>query len=59
MRRLFGWVLSHPRTRMLVYNQGVNPVGPFRLFRYPRAAAALRAELAGSRFPAYAPELTP
>src|SRR5581483_11323001 len=37
--RLFGWVRSHPRVRMLVYNQGQNPVGPFRLSRYPSSAA--------------------
>ena len=54
--RLFGWAASHPRVRMLIYNQGVNPVGPFRLYRFPRSVAALRRALAGPRFPAFAPE---
>ncbi len=54
--QLFGWVRSHPRARMLIYNQGNNPEGPFRLSLYPSAAGALRRQLAGPRFPAYAPE---
>jgi hypothetical protein len=54
--QLFGWVGSHPRTRMLVYNQGVNPNGPFRLAQYPNATRELRRMLGGSKFPAYAPE---
>jgi hypothetical protein len=53
---LFGWVSSHARARMLIYNQGAISDGPFRLYRYPRGAAALRHWLGGSRFPAYAPE---
>jgi hypothetical protein len=59
VHQLFGWVKSHPRTRMLVYNQGAKATGPFRLSRYPLAAHALRSELAGSRFPAYAPDWQP
>jgi hypothetical protein len=54
--QLFGWVGSHPRTRMMIYNQGVNPSGPFRLSRYPSGARELRRMLAGSKFPAFAPE---
>ncbi len=53
---LFGWIGSHPRTRMLIYNQGVNPVGPLRLTSYPRAASELRRLLASPRFPSFAPE---
>ncbi len=56
VRQLFGWIRSHPRARMLIYNQGLEPGGPFRLSRYPGAARALRSELTGPRFPAYAPE---
>lgn len=56
---LFGWIGAHPRTRMLIYNQGVNLNGPFRLSWYPRAAQELRRLLASPRFPAYAPELAP
>lgn len=28
--RLFGWIGSHPRARMLIYNQGLDANGPFR-----------------------------
>jgi hypothetical protein len=47
IRQLFGWVRSHGRVRMLVYNQGERAGGPFRLERYPAAARALRSELSG------------
>jgi hypothetical protein len=57
--QLFSFVGSHPRVRMLMYNQGASSDGPFRLSRYPRAAGALRRALASSRFPAYAPEWGP
>jgi hypothetical protein len=49
-RRLFAWVRSHPRVRMMVYNQGHDPAGPFRLRRYPRSASVVRRALASSRF---------
>jgi hypothetical protein len=45
VRRLFGWVHAHRQVRMLVYNEGGDPGSPFRLRRYPRSLAALRAEL--------------
>lgn len=54
--QLFGWIGSHPRTRMLIYNQGVNPDGPLRLTLYPRAASELRRLLASPRYPDFAPE---
>jgi hypothetical protein len=50
VNQLFAWVTAHQRTRMLIYNQGVNPVGPFRLSRFPAAANALRAQLSGPKF---------
>ncbi len=59
INQLFSWVRSHGRTRMLIYNQGVNPSGPFRLSRYPNATAALRNNIKSSKFPAFAPELKP
>jgi hypothetical protein len=49
-RRLLGWVRGHDRVRMLVYNQGQNPVGPFRLRRFPAAARVLRGGLAARRY---------
>ena len=48
--RLFGWVGSHPRVRMVLYNQGSHADAPFRLRRYPRSKAALRKALAHRRF---------
>jgi hypothetical protein len=56
IHRLFGWIAHHRQTRMVVYNQGAMSSGPFRLSRYPQAAAALRKALSPSRFLAYAPE---
>lgn len=54
--RLFAWVRSHRRVRMLLYNQGDRTAGPFRLRRYPRATRAIRRELASPLFAAWAPE---
>ena len=48
--RLFGWIGSHPRVRMVLYNQGALTDGPFRLNRYPRSKAALRKALSHRRF---------
>lgn len=50
--KLFAWSRAHPRVRMLVYNQGFQPDGPFRLKRYPSSRRALRALLASPRYPA-------
>jgi len=50
VHRLFGWVRSHRQVRMLVYNEGGDSGSPFRLRRYPRALAALRAELRAAAF---------
>jgi hypothetical protein len=47
---LFGWIHSHPRVRMALYNQGARTDGPFRLARYPRSRAALRKALSHRRF---------
>jgi hypothetical protein len=40
--RLFSWTHAHPLVRMLVYNQGKQTNGPFRLNHYPRSARVLR-----------------
>jgi hypothetical protein len=40
--RLFSWTRAHPLVRMLVYNQGKQSNGPFRLTHYPRSARVLR-----------------
>ena len=56
VNRFFAWVGAHKQVRMLMYNQGNKPHGPFRLHHFPRASKALRAKLAGSRFAPFAPE---
>ena len=35
---------------MMLYNQGNDPNGPFRLKRFPRSEAAIRHQLHRSRF---------
>jgi hypothetical protein len=55
-RTLVGWIGSHTRTRMLVYNDA-SP--DFYLTQFPASAAVLRTALDGSRFLAYAPEWAP
>lgn len=54
--QLFGFIASHPRVRMELYNQGERVNGPFRLSRYPESRRALRRHLANARFLAYTPE---
>ncbi len=53
VNRLFGFVRTHARVHMVLFNQGNSPGGRFRLQRYPRSAAALRAVLRDPRFVAY------
>jgi hypothetical protein len=50
VRRFFGWVNSHKRVRMLLYNQGNQADGPFRLSRYPESRKAIRKALKRKRF---------
>ena len=52
VRGVLSWTRAHRRTRMLVYNQGKNPHGPFRLAQFPAAASVLRKGLAASVFAA-------
>jgi hypothetical protein len=40
--RFFAWVRSHPRTKMLIYNQGHIKGGPFDLGRFPQSTRAIR-----------------
>ena len=48
--QFFGWIKTHTRVRMLLYNQGANPNGPFRLNSHPKARKALRKALRNPRF---------
>jgi hypothetical protein len=48
--RLFRFVNTHRRVQMMLYNQGNDPNGPFRLKRFPRARAAIRHQLRSARY---------
>ena len=50
VRRLFAWVRTHRRVRLMVYNQGSELSGPFRLGNFPAAQRALRRALRSSKF---------
>ncbi|GAC1319547.1 MAG: hypothetical protein NVSMB25_10510 [Thermoleophilaceae bacterium] len=50
VRRLFAWVRSHGRVRMMMYNQGNRARGPFRLLHYPRSRLVIANELSAPRF---------
>jgi hypothetical protein len=56
VRRFIAWVRSHPLVRMISYNQGNEPNGPFRLSHYPRAADVLREMLRSKEFTGRVPE---
>ena len=59
VRGLFGWIKSHRRVHMVMYNQGSHPSeSPFELARYPRSAAVLRHELSSPLFAPLAPEFS-
>jgi hypothetical protein len=53
LRSFLGWVRGHPRVGMVLFNQGNEEGGSFRLQRYPGAAGVLRSGLRNSRFLAY------
>ncbi|HET8815515.1 MAG TPA: hypothetical protein VFM51_11250 [Solirubrobacterales bacterium] len=62
VRRLFAWVRSHPRTRMLVYYQDFGAASSYRIQNYSTSLSVLRARLHSGLFPAYArgaPKLPP
>jgi hypothetical protein len=50
VHQLFRFVNTHPRVRMMLYNQGNDPSGPFRLGHFPGARAAIRSELGSGRY---------
>jgi hypothetical protein len=57
VRRLFGWIRSHRRLRMEVYNQGAHLYRYLSLRSFPRSARVLRRRLRSRRFAAYPREL--
>lgn len=54
--RLFDWVESHERARMLIYYRSVNTTNEFNLQFYPEAMNALGGILNRPRYMSYAPE---
>ena len=48
--QFFNWINAHKRVRMLLYNQGANPNGPFRLNSHPKARKQIRKALRNPRF---------
>jgi hypothetical protein len=50
VRDLFRWINARPRVKLVLYNQGFQANGPFRLNQYPRSRAELRRQLARARF---------
>jgi hypothetical protein len=57
--QLFAFMRSHARVQMALYNQGMNPDGPFRLRRFPAALRAIRRGIAGPRFLTHDASLLP
>jgi hypothetical protein len=55
-RRLFKWIRTHKRVRMVQYNQGELTDGPFRLGQFPGARKVIRGALKSPVFQAWAPE---
>ena len=53
--RLFDWVASHERTKMVQYNQGKPSPGTFRLGNYPASAAVIKQRLQARRYLSSAP----
>ena len=54
--RLFDWIESHRRVKMVHYNQGAQSGGIFRLSRYPASARVIRKRLSAKRYLGFAPE---
>src|SRR3954453_1797890 len=50
VHQLFRFMNTHKRVRMMLYNQGNDPSGPFRLGHFPAARKAIRAELRSGRY---------
>lgn len=55
VRKLFAWVESHPRCKMLVYYQDFGSTSSYRIQNYSASLAVLKDRLHSPRFPAYAP----
>ncbi len=56
VKRMYGWARRHKRARMLVYYQGQEQDGPFKIWHHPRSRNVLRKILNRKRYPKFAPE---
>jgi len=56
VRKLFAWVRSHPRCKLLVYYQDFGATSNYRIQNYSTSLSVLRARLHSGRFPSYAPD---
>lgn len=56
VQKMFNWVLSHPRVRLLIYDQGYQENGPLSLAQHPLSTAALARELQKSVFAPFTAE---
>jgi hypothetical protein len=54
--QLFGWVRSHPRVRILMYNQGYKVAGKLALAHYPTSARSIAHHLRNPLFAPFTPE---
>jgi hypothetical protein len=56
VNQLFCWIRSHPRVRIVMYNQGYKPAGKLALARYPASARAIARHLRNPLFARFTPE---
>jgi hypothetical protein len=54
--KLFAWVRSHPRCKMMVYYQDFGSTSSYRIQNYSASLDVLRARLHTGLFPSYAPD---
>jgi len=54
--KLFAWVRSHQRCKMMVYYQDFGSTSNYRIQNYSASLNVLRARLHTGRFPSYAPD---
>jgi hypothetical protein len=55
VKQLFSFINAHKRVKMILYNDGYTASSPLLLSKYPTAAAAIRKQVARSRYLAYTP----
>jgi hypothetical protein len=53
--KLFAWVKTHPRCKMLVYYQDFGSTSSYRIQNYSASLAVLKARLHSGLFPSFAP----